>query len=99
MKHPQAGRPELWLGVEEKGPVAPGGIYQLVARVGKRAGIHLYPHRFRHHFSHAWPDRGGDGRDLVQLNGWSTPRMLEWYGSSACSARARHGYDRIMEGS
>jgi site-specific recombinase XerD len=97
-KHPEAGRPELWLGAEGKGPLAAGGIYQLVARAGKKAGIRLYPHRFRHHFSHTWLDNGGEGRDLMQLNGWSTPQMLEWYGGSARGARARRSYDRIVEG-
>lgn len=97
-KHPQAGRPELWLGAGGKDPLNPGGIYQLVTRAGKKAGIHLYPHRFRHHFSHTWLDRGGEGRDLMDLNGWSTPQMLEWYGGSARAARARRSYDRIMDG-
>lgn len=97
-RHPQRGRPELWLGTGGKDPLTPGGIYQLVARVGDNAGIRLYPHRFRHHFSHTWLDRGGDGRDLMELNGWSTPQMLEWYGGSARAARARRSYDRIMDG-
>jgi site-specific recombinase XerD len=35
--------------------------------------LHAYPHRFRHHFSHTWLDRGGEGGDLMELNGWSTP--------------------------
>jgi integrase/recombinase XerD len=48
--------------------------------------------------SHTWLDRGGEGRDLIELNGWSTPQMLEWYGGSARAARARRSYDRIMEG-
>jgi len=60
--------------------------------------VHAWPHRFRHHFSHTWLDRGGEGRDLMDLNGWSTPQMLEWYGGSARAARARRSYDRIMEG-
>jgi integrase/recombinase XerD len=95
-KHPQAGRPQLWLGVGGKGPVT--GIYQIVTRTGKKSGVHAYPHRFRHHFSHTWLDRGGEGRDLMELNGWSTPQMLEWYGGSARGARARRSYDRIMDG-
>ena len=60
-KHPLAGRPELWLGIGNRGPVTPDGIYQIVARVGEKAGVAVYPHRFRHHFSHTWLDRGGAG--------------------------------------
>ena len=41
------------------GPLTPNGIYQAVARAGERAGVAVYPHGFRHHFSHTWLDRGG----------------------------------------
>jgi len=95
-KHPLAGRPELWLGTGGREPVTPDGIYQIVVKAGKRTGVAVYPHRFRHHFSHTWLDRGGDGGDLMELNGWTSPQMLEWYGGSARSARARRSYDRIM---
>jgi hypothetical protein len=53
--------------------------------------------RQRHHFSHAWLDRGGAEADLMELNGWSSPQMLRRYGASARSARARRSYDRIMD--
>ena len=49
-----------------------------------------------HHFSHTWLDRGGAERDLMELNGWTSPQMLTRYGASARSARARRSYDRIM---
>ena len=35
----------------------------------------------------------------MELNGWTSPQMLEWYGGSARGARgarARRSYDRIM---
>jgi site-specific recombinase XerD len=97
-KHALAARPELWLRIGGRGPVTPDGIYQVVARAGKRAGVAVYPHRFRHHFSHTWLDCGGAGRDLMELNGWSSSQMLQWYGGSAGGARARRSYDRIMSG-
>ena len=53
----------------------------------------MYPHRFRHHFSHTWLDRGGPEGDLMELNGWTSPQMLRRYGASA---RTRRTYDRIM---
>ena len=96
--HPLAGRPELWLGVNGRGPLTPAGIYQLVARRGQQAGGAAHPQRFRHHFSHTWLDRGGAEADLMQLNGWSSPQMLTWYGASARGARARRNYDHIMHG-
>jgi integrase/recombinase XerD len=84
-RHPQSWRPQLWLGVNNRGPLTAGGIYQAVARRGRQAGVTVYPHRFRHHFSHTWLDRGGP-----------PPQMLTRYGASARGARARRSYDRIM---
>ena len=98
-RHPQAWRPQLWLGVNGRGPLTAGGIYQAVARRGRQAGVTVYPHRFRHHFSHTWLDRGGAERDLMELNGWTSPQMLTRYGASARGARARRSYDRIMDDS
>ena len=68
----------------------------MVKRRGEQAEVEVYPHRFRHHFSHTWLERGGAEGDLMELNGWSSPQMLEWYGGSARGARARRSYDRIM---
>ena len=69
-----------------RGPLTPDGIYQAVVRVGERAGVAVYPHRFRHHFSHTWLERGGPEGDLMELNGWFSPQMLARYGASARSA-------------
>ena len=98
-RHPQAWRPQLWLGVNGRGPLTATGIYQIVARRGRQCGVTVYPHRFRHHFSHTWLDRGGAERDLMELNGWTSPQMLTRYGASARGARARRSYDRIMDDS
>ena len=95
-RHAQAWRPQLWLGVNNRGPLTASGIYQMITRRGQQAGVVVFPHRFRHHFSHTWLDRGGPEGDLMELNGWSSPQMLRRYGASARSARARRSYDRIM---
>ena len=95
-RHAQAWRPQLWLGVNNRGPMTAQGIYQMIVRRGRQCGVRVYPHRFRHHFSHTWLDRGGAEGDLMELNGWASPQMLRRYGASARSARARRTYDRIM---
>ena len=95
-RHEQAHRPQLWLGASNRGPLTATGIYQIVVRRGQQCGVQVHPHRFRHHFSHTWLDRGGAGGDLMELNGWSSPQMLTRYGASARAARARRTYDRIM---
>ena len=74
------------------------GIYQAVTRRGRQCGVGVWPHRFRHHFSHTWLERGGPEGDLMELNGWSIPQMLARYGASARSARVRRTYDRVMTG-
>ena len=95
-RHPQAHQPQLWLGAGNREPLTAAGIYQMIARRGRQCGVDAYPHRFRHHFSHTWLDRGGPEGDLMELNGWTSPQMLRRYGASARSARARRTYDRIM---
>jgi integrase/recombinase XerD len=97
-RHEQASRSWLWLGARNRGPLSDRGIYQMIKRRGTDAGVHVYPHRFRHHFSHTWLDRGGPEGDLMELNGWVSPQMLTRYGASARAARARRTYDRIMNG-
>jgi integrase len=94
--HELAYRLGLWLGTGGRGPLTGNGIYQMVKRRGDQAGVRVYPHRFRHHFSHTWLDRGGAEGDLMELNGWSSPQMLQRYGGSARGARARRHYDLVM---
>jgi site-specific recombinase XerD len=96
-RHAQAYRPQLWLGSNNRGPMTASGIYQLIVRRGRQAGVGVFPHRFWHHFSHTWLDRGGAEGDLMELNGWTCPQMLRRYGASARNARARRSYDRIMK--
>jgi hypothetical protein len=37
----------------------------MIARRGRQCGVDIYPHRFRHHFSHTSFDGGGAERDLI----------------------------------
>jgi site-specific recombinase XerD len=94
-RHTHAASPRLWLGVRNRPPMTANGIYQMVARRSERLGIHMYPHKFRHTFSHNWLDNGGTPGDLMSLNGWDSEAMVRYYGSSASSARAQRHYDQI----
>jgi integrase/recombinase XerD len=96
-RHAQAYRPQVWLGINNRGPMTASGIYQVIVRPGRQCAIEVSPHRFRHHFSHTWLDHGGAEGDLMELNGWTSPQMLRRYGASARSARARRSYDRVMD--
>jgi site-specific recombinase XerD len=93
-KHKMARAAALWLGV--RGPMTASGVYQVIERRGREAGVEVNPHKFRHTFSHVFLDRGGAEGDLMELNGWSSPQMLARYGRSARSARARRHYDDVM---
>jgi integrase/recombinase XerD len=53
-RHELAYRQALWLGTGSRGPLTASGIYQIVSRLGGKCGVPVYPHRFRHHFSHTW---------------------------------------------
>ena len=95
-RHGQAWRPQLWLGVNNREPLTAAGVYQMITRRGRQCGVDAYPHRFRHHFSHTWLDRGGTEGDLIELNGWTSPQMLRRYDACVRSARAHRTYDRIF---
>ena len=42
-RHAQAYRPELWLGVNNRGPMTASGIYQVIARRGRQAASRCTP--------------------------------------------------------
>ena len=77
-------------------PMTASGVYQMIERRGREAGVEVNPHKFRHTFSHVFLDRGGAEGDLMELNGWTSPQMLARYGRSARGARARRHYDDVM---
>jgi integrase/recombinase XerD len=95
-EHVAADLDALWLGERRRVPMTPSGVRQVIERRGERLGLDIYPHLFRHTFSHNWLDAGGAEGDLMELNGWDSPQMLAHYGRSARSARARRAYDRVM---
>jgi site-specific recombinase XerD len=94
-EHKQKDRPQLWLGINNRGPLTPNGVRQIVQRRGESIGLDIHPHLFRHDFTHRYLDAGGAEGDLMEHNGWDSPQMLRHYGRSARAARAARAYDRV----
>jgi len=85
-KHRAAGSDALRIG--KAGPMTGDGIYQLVKRRAREAGIQMNPHRFRHDFSHRRLPARGQETDLMAQNGWSSASKVRRYGASAAADRA-----------
>jgi site-specific recombinase XerD len=97
LRHPQSHLDAMWLG--KKGALTATGLAQLLRRRAKRAGLSgIHPHLFRHLFAHEWLAGGGSEGDLMAAAGWRTRTMLDRYGASARSDRAKDAARRLTIG-
>jgi site-specific recombinase XerD len=95
--HPNAARPELWLG--KKGPLTDSGLRQILERRAAEANVeNVHPHRFRHTYAHSWLAAGGQEQDLMRLAGWRSREMVGRYAASAADERARDAFHRAALG-
>jgi site-specific recombinase XerC len=90
-RHPHAASDALWLG--QDGPLTSSGIAQALGRRAEKAGISFHPHQLRHTFASNYLNNGGPEQNLLELAGWSSPRMLLRYGRATRAARAANSYD------
>jgi site-specific recombinase XerD len=92
--HAYAWVPELWIG--RRGSLSYSGVYALVRRTGRRAGvIGARPHLLRHTWAHEMKANGADLETLMSLGGWSNPQMVARYGRSEAATRAVEAYARM----
>ncbi len=93
-RHPYADDAALWVG--KRGRMTDNGIRQMVRRRQEEARLpHIHPHMFRHTFMHTYLLNGGSEGDLVRIAGWNSRQMLDRYGKSAASERAREAHEKF----
>lgn len=90
-RHKMSGRAALWLGIRNRGPMTPSGIYQMTCRRGAQAGVEVHPHKFGHHFSHTWLDNGG------APDGWQVGHRLGQDIADCCSQRGGSSWPDRLE--
>lgn len=85
--HPYAHADRLVLG--QAGPMGPNGIWQMIQRRSRAAGVEpLHPHQFRHGAADRAKAAGMSDGDMKRLFGWSSSAMLDRYGSVHADRRA-----------
>lgn len=95
--HPHRDERALWIG--RWGVLKGSGMFQIIRRRGRQAGIDgAFVHLFRHTFAHQFKVNGGSDDDLMMLAGWRSRSMLARYGASAAMDRAHKAHDRLSPG-
>ena len=92
-RHPQAHRPQLWLGVNNRGPLTATGIYQIVAAAAEMRGERVpapVPAPFQPYLAGPRRSRTGpDGAERLDLPADAHPVRRQ--------RPRRRSYDRIMD--
>jgi site-specific recombinase XerD len=82
------GTDRVWIG--QRGPLQEAAVWQIVKARGEDAGVKgVYPHLFRHTWSHMYRLNGGSEESHRRLGGWSARSIMPArYGASAATSRA-----------
>lgn len=97
-RHSWAHADALWLGGRNRGPISTAAIKAMLSRRGASVGLDLHAHMLRHTWAHQFRSSGGSEGDLMLIGGWKSRAMLDRYGRSAASERARDAARRYSLG-
>ncbi|MCK9921239.1 tyrosine-type recombinase/integrase [Frankia sp. AgPm24] len=96
--HKYASEATLWLGDRDRPPMTADGVYQVVVRRGRTAGVAIHPHVFRHTLAHDWLMAGGDLQALADHMGWEDLEMARVYARIWSARRAQAQHERLALG-
>ncbi len=96
--HAYAAETRLWLGDRNREPMTADGVYQVVVRRGRAAGVPIHPHVFRHTLAHDWLMAGGDLQALADHMGWEDLEMARVYARIWRARRAQAQHERLALG-
>jgi site-specific recombinase XerD len=97
-KHPYAETSSLWLGDRGRPRLSRYGVDAMIERRCQRLGLSIHPHQFRHTWADAFRAAGGTEGDLMTLGGWRGRAMLDRYGRTNATGRAKEAYRRLSFG-
>lgn len=90
----RGGNGKLWYG--KQGSLTQGGLENVLAMLGRKAGVDVHAHRFRHRFAHRWLDAGGSEAGLQSAAGWSSVVMPRRYGRAMATERMLNEHSRLF---
>lgn len=92
-RHPRSDISALWLG--HKGCLTKDGIYKVIVRRARAAGIKAHPHLLRHLFAYRYLVAGGQETSLMRHMGWASHKMVSRYTRGVADKLAREERYRL----
>jgi integrase/recombinase XerC len=85
----------FWLG--RQGAFKKEGLYAMVKRRGRKAGVEVHPHQLRHTRAHESLASDMNEGDLCENMGWTTRMMVDRYASETRGERARAAHRKLAD--
>lgn len=92
-RHPHAAADGYWLG--KRGALKYAGVYDIITKRGKAAGLRIHPHVTRNGGAIEWKRRGGSTEGLMAIGGWTSYEMVAHYTRAAKISLALEEQQRL----